>query len=295
MVAGSCLCGGVSFEIDEPGIVINLCQCTRCRKASGSAFSSTLHIPLAQFRWRSGEQLVTGYESRPFCSACGSRVPHVATAAAHVTLPAGLLDADPQCRPVGYLYESQRVPWWSAHDDLPHFDTVGHIDDQLPHLNKHLEATANRSVAVRPARDSDFDQLLALANQSLPDAARENAAWLDNRRRFDESRQRRFHHVAFLDDELAGYAAAEEGPETDQYRWFIVVPRSEWGRYARNLLYQYLWCDAREAGARRLWVQEEAEDPLVEFVSSLGFSETRRFRLENGRQAVRLDREAAPA
>ena len=291
MVTGSCLCGGIRFELDEPGIVMNLCQCSRCRKASGSAFGSNLHIPLAQFRWCAGERLVKAYGGRPFCSQCGSRVPNVSVAAEHAAVPAGLLDDDPLCRPVGYLYESSRAAWWHPDDDLPHFDTIGHIDRHLPHLNNHLRATANRSVSVREAQQSDFDHLLPLASLALPGADRENAVWLDNRRAFDATTHQRFHRVAFLDDELAGYASAEQGPHPDQYRWFIVVPRTEWGRYARNLLYQYLWWDSREAGARRIWVQEQRDDPLVDFFKAFGFEETECFKLDSGREAVRLERD----
>ena len=38
MVRGSCLCGGVAFEIDGRLTPIQLCHARRCQKFTGSAF-----------------------------------------------------------------------------------------------------------------------------------------------------------------------------------------------------------------------------------------------------------------
>ena len=58
MLTGSCLCGGVRYEIDgELGAVTN-CHCSLCRKMSGSAFSSGSTIPTASFRFVAGEDLL---------------------------------------------------------------------------------------------------------------------------------------------------------------------------------------------------------------------------------------------
>ena len=58
MLTGSCLCGGVRYQIDgELGAVTN-CHCSLCRKMSGSAFSSGSTIPTASFRFVAGEDLL---------------------------------------------------------------------------------------------------------------------------------------------------------------------------------------------------------------------------------------------
>ncbi len=36
-IRGSCLCGGVRFEVDPPFIQASHCHCERCRKHSGTA------------------------------------------------------------------------------------------------------------------------------------------------------------------------------------------------------------------------------------------------------------------
>ena len=77
MLRGSCLCGGVRYEITGPLSSALNCHCSMCRKAHGAAFRSRARVRATDFRWVQGEELVTYYESSPgnhrgFCRACGS-------------------------------------------------------------------------------------------------------------------------------------------------------------------------------------------------------------------------------
>ena len=77
MLKGSCLCGGVRYEIDGPIEGAMHCHCSMCRKAHGAAFRSRAGIRAKDFRWVSGEGVITWFESSPgnhrgFCSRCGS-------------------------------------------------------------------------------------------------------------------------------------------------------------------------------------------------------------------------------
>src|SRR5438270_14055109 len=74
---GSCLCGGVKFEIDGPLHRASNCHCSMCRKQHVAAFRSRARLAKADFKWIEGEALVTFYESSPgglrgFCRVCGS-------------------------------------------------------------------------------------------------------------------------------------------------------------------------------------------------------------------------------
>ena len=42
---GSCLCGGVVYEIDPPFKIFQYCHCSRCRKFTGSAHAANLFVP----------------------------------------------------------------------------------------------------------------------------------------------------------------------------------------------------------------------------------------------------------
>jgi len=125
---GSCLCGKVTFEIDEAQAkLINNCHCSRCRKGSGAAYGSFLQISLDHFRWLSGEDLICVYSPvpdnpRPFCTVCGSRLPIVMEQWNHVAVPAGLLDDDPGIKPSVHIYVGSKAPWHDICDDLPQFE-----------------------------------------------------------------------------------------------------------------------------------------------------------------------------
>src|SRR5829696_7413027 len=85
MIRGSCLCGGVRFEIDRAIGPFELCHCTRCQKVSGSGYLTWLTVRREDFRYLQGADLVKTYE-RPvsespppyntsFCGICGSQMP----------------------------------------------------------------------------------------------------------------------------------------------------------------------------------------------------------------------------
>ena len=64
-------------------LALTTCHCSICRKLSGSAFGTYAHVGKNAFRWISGEDLITRYESAPgsvrgFCRVCGSLAPPMA-------------------------------------------------------------------------------------------------------------------------------------------------------------------------------------------------------------------------
>jgi hypothetical protein len=129
MIKGSCLCGAVRFEVGGPLRDFVFDHCSRCRKATGSAFSPEIMCAAAAFRWVAGESLVKtwiapvrekppGYR-RDFCAICGSMVPSVL--GARVCLPAGALDDDPGIRPERHIFVGYKAPWFEITDAAPQF------------------------------------------------------------------------------------------------------------------------------------------------------------------------------
>lgn len=128
-IAGSCLCGGVRFEIERAAGPFELCHCNRCRKASGSAFVAGLGVRTGDFRLLSGAELIRRYEApvleRPppfrvaFCGRCGSPVPDPPEGADWFEVPAGLLDGEPGLRPDRHIFVDLRPGWSAALDALP--------------------------------------------------------------------------------------------------------------------------------------------------------------------------------
>ena len=73
---GTCLCGQVTFDVQEPE-TLSLCHCTRCQRWSGGAFSASVEVEDANFRVTAGEKLIKhfteeGFTGVGFCTNCGS-------------------------------------------------------------------------------------------------------------------------------------------------------------------------------------------------------------------------------
>ncbi|MGH0035757.1 MAG: GFA family protein [Myxococcota bacterium] len=130
-IPGSCLCGGVRFEIARATGPFELCHCNRCRKASGSAFVSGLGVRTGDFRLLEGADLIARYEApileRPpayrtaFCRRCGSPVPDPPEGSDWFEVPAGLLDAEPGVGPDKHIFVEHRPAWSHLEADLPSF------------------------------------------------------------------------------------------------------------------------------------------------------------------------------
>jgi hypothetical protein len=74
---GSCLCGGVRFEVTAPFVWANHCHCSRCRKHSGAFGGTQGRVPREGFRLLAGDELIRvfrpdGGRVKAFCSVCGS-------------------------------------------------------------------------------------------------------------------------------------------------------------------------------------------------------------------------------
>lgn len=146
MVQGSCLCGGVRFEIDEEHIqLVNNCHCSYCRKVSGAAYGTFIQIPGRHFRWLVGKELISTYESSPgnhraFCRICGSRAPQSRDWAQHITVPAGSLDGDPGVSPEINIFTDSKAPWHTIAESIP--STPGRGSDEF--WRSFIEERRNR-------------------------------------------------------------------------------------------------------------------------------------------------------
>jgi len=132
MIRGGCLCGGVRFEIARAVGPFELCHCSRCRKASGSAFVPWLKGRREDLHFIRGEELIRRYEAplrdRPppyrtsFCGQCGSPVPDPKSASRWFEVHAGVLDDDPGLRPERHILVEAKSSWFAITDHLPQLD-----------------------------------------------------------------------------------------------------------------------------------------------------------------------------
>ena len=132
-VRGSCLCGGVTFEVTLPFRRANHCHCSRCRKHSGTFGLTQGRVARSQFRLLSGEELIRVFSPedgkvKAFCGECGSSLfggdwPD----GDEVSIRLGSFDDDPGVRPQAHVFVESRAPW----DVLP--------DDGLPRHPEYVD------------------------------------------------------------------------------------------------------------------------------------------------------------
>jgi hypothetical protein len=127
MHSGSCLCGGVRFEIDGPLEPIQICHCAQCRKAQGGAFGANIPVASSNYRLLAGAELLQEYESTPgkkrvFCRRCGSPLFSKRDALPGVLrVRAGTIEGALMTKPVSHAYVAHKADWWEIHDGLPQF------------------------------------------------------------------------------------------------------------------------------------------------------------------------------
>ena len=120
---GTCLCGGVEYEVRDPE-ALGYCHCGRCQRWTGSSLAGVVVAP-ENFRFTKGEDLVKRYESelapRNFCSNCGSSLYDDLGAAYFVA--AGLM-GDLDLTPSFHQQVAYKASWHTIGDDAPQFDEM---------------------------------------------------------------------------------------------------------------------------------------------------------------------------
>jgi hypothetical protein len=130
-IRGSCLCGGVRFEIDRAVGPVEYCHCNRCRKVSGSSAMLSIGVRCSDYRFLSGHELLRSYtapilNAPPayhilFCTHCGCCVPPPHPAGDMLEIPAGLFDDDPGIKPDKHIFVELLPAWDHITDNLPRY------------------------------------------------------------------------------------------------------------------------------------------------------------------------------
>lgn len=127
-LTGSCLCGGIRFELTAPFRRANHCHCSRCRKHSGTFGLTQGRVPRESFRLVQGEELIRVYRppdamAKAFCSVCGASLfGGTWPDGPEISVRLGALDGDPGIRPQYHSHTASAAPWDEIPDDgLPRY------------------------------------------------------------------------------------------------------------------------------------------------------------------------------
>jgi hypothetical protein len=128
---GSCLCGGVRFEVDEVPDTLRHCHCESCKKLSGGTGTVNGRVRSTSIRITECADLVQTFQpaegsAKTFCRTCGSNLfgggwPDSETA----SVRASAVDDPFDARPSAHIYVRSVAVWETLPDDgLDRFETT---------------------------------------------------------------------------------------------------------------------------------------------------------------------------
>lgn len=130
---GSCLCGGVKFEVSQEPETLRYCHCESCKKLSGGAATVNFRVPSASIRIIEGEDLLQTFQpaegtAKTFCLACGSNLfgggwPNSETCSVRATA----IDDEFAARPSAHIFTRSVAAWETLPEDglARHESTLG--------------------------------------------------------------------------------------------------------------------------------------------------------------------------
>lgn len=123
MLSGECQCGVVHYRVEDSFRYALNCHCSRCRKATGSAFKPLAGIERGKFSVVKGQDAIwmLGEENRhdARCRRCGSYLYSVVRDGQYVHVTLGTLVDAPSIRPSAHIFVGSKAPWYTITDDLP--------------------------------------------------------------------------------------------------------------------------------------------------------------------------------
>lgn len=125
-IRGSCLCGGVTYQVTEPFKIARNCHCSRCRRGRAAAHASNAFVSYDGLQYLSGEHLLKSYKvpdakhfTQTFCKVCSSLMPVRDAGRGIAIVPLGSLDDDPQIKTCEHIFVAYKADWHHITDGLP--------------------------------------------------------------------------------------------------------------------------------------------------------------------------------
>jgi hypothetical protein len=112
-LVGSCLCGGVRFEVTEPFLMLSYCHCTNCKKLSGGGGTANGRARTAAIRVLEGESLLRTYQPSEGSNLFGGGWPESEQASVRLSAIDSRIDQKPEL----HNYVRSLASWEVLPDD----------------------------------------------------------------------------------------------------------------------------------------------------------------------------------
>ena len=128
-LTGSCLCGEVSYGVEDEFLYALNCHCAKCRRATGSAFKPFAGIERSKMSITKGEGTLLlfggGNAHDAHCKLCGSLLYSLVRNGEFVHITLGALIDAPTIRPTAHIFVGSKAPWFTITDGLPQHEEFG--------------------------------------------------------------------------------------------------------------------------------------------------------------------------
>ena len=116
---GSCLCGGVVYEVEGPLRDVVGCHCSQCRKQTGHFMAATAAkhtdfrmVKQATLKWYAASPTA----ERAFCATCGSTLFWQGKGRDYIAIAAGSLDGPTGLRTEGHIFCADKGDYYDIAD-----------------------------------------------------------------------------------------------------------------------------------------------------------------------------------
>ena len=126
-ITGKCLCGAISYSVDNPPALTGVCHCKNCPHQAGGAFSTLAGAPLDELHISGETKVYTDPDTdrgnavqRFFCDKCGSPIYSAVQSSPNmVYLKTGTLDDTTTFEPRFHLWCNTKQTRVDSPDDVP--------------------------------------------------------------------------------------------------------------------------------------------------------------------------------
>ena len=118
---GSCLCGDVRYTVADEFEYALICHCSRCRRATGSAFKPFGGIERAKLEVTQGQIRIYGdvMTHDAHCKNCGSLLYSIVEEGTRAHVTYGTLIDAPTLAPQAHIFVGSKASWDTICDGLP--------------------------------------------------------------------------------------------------------------------------------------------------------------------------------
>jgi len=116
---GSCLCGGVVYEVEGPLRDVIGCHCGQCRKQTGHFMAATAArhtdfkvVKQDDLKWYTSSD----FAERAFCGTCGSTLFWQRKGGDYIAIAAGTLDTPTGIRIEGHIFCADKGDYYEILD-----------------------------------------------------------------------------------------------------------------------------------------------------------------------------------